>query len=300
MLQHGSTRNASDERFKIFVENVKYMDSVNKRNLTYHLGLNQFADMTVQEFGTMMTCIKNFKDSGDLSRVKNGSFMNQYQPLPGFVDWRFSRAVTIVKNQGFCGSCWAFVTAAAIESLHKIRTNQLVDLSPQQLLDCTGTGNDCNGGDVAAAFAYVRRRRWGGITYELEYGYRAQKGWCNDFTAPRGVTIRDYDKVYGEDALQRAVARRPVAVVVKFGSQGIQNYNGGIYDGECGPVISHAVVVIGYGAIEINGRCEKYWIVKNSWGIYWGEGGFMRIRRGVGGDGQCGIATMGIEPIPPR
>jgi len=294
VLQHGSTRNSSDERFKIFVENVKYIDSVNKKNRTYHLGLNQFADMTDQELARATTCIKNFGFSGDMSRVKNASFMSQY--VPTTVDWRESGAVTYVRTQGDCNSCWAIATAAAIEGLHKIKTRELLTLSPQQLVDCTGVGNDCFGGDTGAAFEYVRKRSFG-ITEEVFYRYEGMRTPCHEGLVPRGATIDGVETIYGEGQLQRAVARGPVAVVVKFGHRDITNYSGGIYDGYCGYTINHSVLVVGYG--EENTWCctTKYWIIKNSWGTTWGENGYMRIKRDVGRDGKCGIATKGMIPF---
>lgn len=295
VLQHGSTRNASDERFKIFVDNVKYMDSVNKKNLTYQLGLNQFADMTDPEFDNAVTCVR-FTERRDMSRVKNESFMNQ--DVPGTVDWRLSGAVTPVRNQMDCGSCWAFAAAAAIEGLHKIKGNRLMTLAPQQLLDCSGGVNSCLGGDSFDAFDYVQLRKKGyGITDEYFYRYEAVKTPCEDGLVPKGATISGVRKVTGELELKIAVARGPVAVVMNFGHPDIKSYTGGIFKGYCGSVINHSLVVVGYGEESTWCCTEKYWIIKNSWGSTWGEGGYMRIARGNGqSTGKCGVATRGLIP----
>eukprot|EP00253_Pinus_taeda_P020370 PITA_20370 len=250
--------------------------------------------MTVQEFDTATKCVKNFGFSGDMSRVKNGSFMNE--DVPADVDWRWKRAVTYVRNQGNCRSCWAFATAGAIEGLHKIETRELLALSAQQLVDCTGVGHDCFGGEQLAAFEHVRKRL-GGITEEVYYRYEGMKQLCQEGVVPRGVTIAGVERVSGEADLQRAVARGPVAVVVKFGSRDIQNYNGGVFTGYCGPVIEHSVLVVGYGEGTIGCCYQKYWIIKNSWGATWGEYGYMRIQRDYGRDGKCGIATRGLLPF---
>jgi len=240
-----------------------------------------------------MSRVKNGSFSGDMSRVKNASFVKN--PVPAAVDWRASGAVTPVRNQLTCGSCWAFATASTIESLHKIQGGKLFTLSPQQLLDCTGKGNDCDGGNFHDAFNYVRKRR-NGLTYEDFYRYQAEQQACDDAVLPRGATIRGFKRVYGEPALRRQVAKGPVGVAVMFHTNDIKNYKGGVFNGRCSREFDHTVAVVGYGRTSGCSRCQDYWIIKNSWGYKWGEQGYMRILRGGASEGKCSIGKKATYP----
>ncbi|TVU42098.1 hypothetical protein EJB05_08487, partial [Eragrostis curvula] len=192
------------------------------------------------------------------------------------VDWRQKGAVT--------GCCWAFSAVAAIEGLYQITSGQLASLSEQQLLDCSTNGNNngCSGGVMNDAFQYIVDN--GGITTEEAYPYTEQQGMCQ--SVQPAVTISGYQNVPAEDenALAAAVANQPVSVGVDASDfhlyqQGIMTADG------CGENINHAVTAIGYGRADDG---TQYWLLKNQWGETWGEGGYMRLQRGVG---ACVLAS---------
>jgi C1A family cysteine protease len=188
---------------------------------------------------------------------------------------------------------------AAIEGLNKIKTGQLVSLSEQQLLDCSvDSGNEgCKGGRMVTAFKYIASN--GGIATEDAYRYTAHQGMCRQSSSsfasqPAAATITGYQKVPSEDetALAAAVANQPVSVGVDARSKAFMFYKGGVMTAdECGNALNHAVTAVGYGTAEDG---SQYWLLKNSWGEGWGEGGYMRLQRGVG---ACGVALQASYPV---
>jgi cathepsin L len=186
---------------------------------------------------------------------------------------------------------------AATEGLVKITTGNLISLSEQQVLDCTGGANGCNGGDINAAFRYVAGS--GGLQPEAAYPYVGQKGACRSggatpnsaasVGAPRSASLSG-----DEGALQQLAAGQPIAVAVEASDPDFRHYRSGVYAGSpsCGQKLNHAVTVVGYGADGAGG--QAYWVVKNQWGAWWGEGGYMRIARGSGAN--CGIASYAFYP----
>ncbi|KAL6125709.1 hypothetical protein ACLB2K_073763 [Fragaria x ananassa] len=217
--------------------------------------------------------------------------------LPTTVDWRNNGSATPVRDQGRCGSCWAFSAVAAVEGLHKINTGKLVPLSEQELVDCdVNTGNQgCRGGFMENAFDYIRKY---GITTQKDYSYTGSDGTCNKSKQKKfGVKIGGYETVPENDekSLQAAVAHQPVSVAIDASGFSMQLYFSGIFSGLlCGKSLDHGVTAVGYG--EENGR--KYWIVKNSWGTNWGESGYIRITRDyIDKEGACGIAMMSSYPV---
>ncbi|KAJ0104671.1 hypothetical protein Patl1_18198 [Pistacia atlantica] len=197
----------------------------------------------------------------------NGSFMYEKVDLvPPSVDWRKTGSVNPVKDQGKCGSCWAFSTIAAVEGINHIKTNKLVSLSEQEL--------------------------------RVNYPYQANDGTCDvaKENSP-AVSIDGHEKVPAndEDALLKAVANQPVAVAIDAGGSDFQFYSEGVFTGKCGTELDHGVAVVGYG-ITLDGT--KYWIVRNSWGPEWGEKGYIRMQRGISSkEGLCGIAMEASYPI---
>ncbi|XP_026666039.2 zingipain-2-like [Phoenix dactylifera] len=283
-----------ERRFQIFRDNYKYVESVNRAgDRKYKLGLNQFADMTNEEFKASRLGFKPMP-----TESTRGSF--QYANLsdaPDSMNWRTRGAVTPVKNQRSCGCCWAFSSVAAIEAIAQIKTGNLVSLSEQQLVDCdTNDGNKgCDGGFMTSAFQYVVDN--GGITTEDNYPYMAADGTCDTNRASSSAaTISGYESVPANDesSLLQAVANQPVSVGIDGSGQDFQLYKGGIFTGPCETEMNHAVTAVGYGTAEDG---TKYWLVKNSWGTTWGEMGYMRIQRDVGApEGLCGIAKLASYP----
>uniref|UniRef100_A0A0R3RH96 Pept_C1 domain-containing protein n=1 Tax=Elaeophora elaphi TaxID=1147741 RepID=A0A0R3RH96_9BILA len=219
---------------------------------------------------------------------------NKKEKLPRSVDWRKKGFVTPVRNQGQCGSCYAFGALAALEAYHKKKTGKLADLSPQNIIDCTwNIGNrGCSGGFLTPVFSYAKSH---GILGERMYPYvsvaRYQCRWRR-----KDVVATDngfYEIERGdESALKHAVAKHgPVAVGISGHLRGFRFYRSGIYsDRRCGAP-SHAVLVVGYGTDKTRG---DYWIVKNSWGTEWGMKGYGLMARNKGN--MCQIATMASFP----
>ncbi|KAK3155087.1 hypothetical protein QOZ80_2BG0198670 [Eleusine coracana subsp. coracana] len=216
--------------------------------------------------------------------------------LPWAVDWRYKGAVTPVKNQGKCGSCWAFSTVAAVEGINQIVTGKLVSLSEQELMDCDTTfDHGCGGGIMDFAFSYIMGNQ--GIHTEEDYPYLMEEGSCKEKQPhSRVVTIDGYEDVpeYSEISLLKALAHQPVSVGIAAGSRDFQFYKGGVFDGACGVVLDHALTAVGYGS----SYGQNYITMKNSWGKSWGEQGYIRIKMGTGKpEGVCGIYTMASYPV---
>lgn len=288
-----------EKRFNVFRHNVMHVHNTNKKNNPFTLKLNKFADLTVEEFKSAYTG-SNIKHHRMFQGPKHGSKGFMYENLtrlPTSVDWREKGAVTEVKNQGQCGSCWAFSTVAAVEGINQIKTNKLVSLSEQELVDCdTKQNQGCNGGLMDIAFEFIKKN--GGITTEDNYPYEGIDGKC-DASKDNGeiVTIDGHEDVpeNDEDALLKAVANQPVSVAIDAGSSNFQFYSKGVFTGYCGTELNHGVAAVGYGS-DSKGR--KYWIVRNSWGPEWGEGGYIKLERGIDDpEGKCGIAMEASYPV---
>ncbi|CAN4115130.1 unnamed protein product [Withania somnifera] len=300
LLEHGKSYNAleeKDKRFQIFKENLNYIDEQNSiPNKSYKLGLTKFADLTNDEYRSIYLGMKSSADRVKLLKKKSDRYLPKVgDNLPESVDWREKGALVGVKDQGTCGSCWAFSAVASIEAVNKIVTGDLISLSEQELIDCDKSYNDgCNGGLMDYAFEFIIKN--GGIDTEKDYPYEERDGKCDiNRKNAKVVTIDSYEDVpaYNEKALQKAVASQPVSVAVEGGGRDFQLYKSGIFTGKCGAAVDHGVVAVGYGTE--NGK--DYWIVRNSWGASWGEKGYIRMERNVASPkGLCGIT---IEPSYP-
>ncbi|KAF8378180.1 hypothetical protein HHK36_029517 [Tetracentron sinense] len=291
--------NEKHKRFNVFKENVKHVHNFNKKDKPYKLKLNKFADMTNHEFkssyaGSKVNHQRMFRGS---SRGTGGFMHEKTDNLPPSVDWRKKGAVTSVKDQGQCGSCWAFSTIVAVEGINQIKTNKLVSLSEQELIDCDNTDNQgCNGGLMEYAFEFIKQNK--GITTEQNYPYKAADGSCDAGKEnSHAVMIDGHENVPANDenALKKAVANQPISVAIDAGGSDFQFYSEGVFTGDCGTELDHGVAIVGYGT-TLDGT--KYWIVKNSWGPEWGEKGYLRMERGISAEeGQCGIAMEASYPI---
>ncbi|XAR74023.1 Actinidain [Bertholletia excelsa] len=301
LAKHGKAYNGLGEvekRFEVFKDNLRFIDEHNAQNRTYKVGLNRFADLTNEEYRSMYLGTKTdarrrfFKAKGASQRyaVRAGD------SLPKSVDWRESGAVAPIKDQGDCGSCWAFSTVAAVEGINKIATGELIQLSEQELVDCDKAYNaGCNGGLMDYAFEFIIRN--GGMDTEEDYPYKGIDDQCDPARKnAKVVSIDGYEDVppYDEKALMKAVAHQPVSVAIESSGRAFQLYQSGIFTGECGMALDHGVAVVGYGTE--NG--VDYWFVRNSWGTSWGEKGYLRMERNVNVyTGKCGIAMQASYPV---
>lgn len=258
--------------------------------------MNHYGDLLPHEFSGLMNGYR--MDLKQSSGLRGAHYITPANvELPKNVDWRTGGAVTPVKNQGQCGSCWSFSTTGALEGQHFRKTGKLVSLSEQNLIDCsTSYGNHgCNGGLMDFAFAYIKDN--GGIDTEESYPYEGEDDTCRYNKRNRGATdIGFVDVPQGdEDALKGAIATiGPVAVAIDASQSSFQFYSEGVYsEPNCSPMnLDHGVLAVGYGTDENTG--EDYWLVKNSWGEEWGDQGYIRMARNK--DNMCGIASSASYP----
>eukprot|EP01111_Echinosteliopsis_oligospora_P002195 TRINITY_DN131_c0_g1_i1.p1 TRINITY_DN131_c0_g1~~TRINITY_DN131_c0_g1_i1.p1 ORF type:complete len:345 (+),score=95.23 TRINITY_DN131_c0_g1_i1:42-1037(+) len=290
---------AADEfqqRYAIFKDNFDFVTQWNADSShTHQVGLNVFADISNEEYQSIY--LGSVIDATErLANAKPSATLNlPNQPADNgdIVNWVNKGAVTPVKDQGQCGSCWSFSTTGSIEGIHEISTGDLIALSEQQLCDCSSSygNNGCSGGLVDQGFQYVIAV--GGLESEADYPYSANNGTC-EFDASKIVAkISSYSDVTSgdENALANAANNQPVAVAIDASQQSFQLYTSGVYNEQnCSSTnLDHAVLVVGYGTSS-----SDYWIVKNSWGPSWGMQGYIQMSRNA--NNQCGIATQASVP----
>lgn len=282
------------------MDNVHFITKHNnlyKQNLvSYKLKINQFADLLHHEF---INKFFGFNNTHNLKHVKKGA---RYIPpanveLPAAVDWREQGAVTPVKNQGDCMSCYSFSATGSLEGQHFRSTKQLVSLSEQNILDCSQKfGNDgCQGGQMDFAFTYVKANN--GIDTEDSYPYQAENLTCRYQSKTKGATDSGFVDIAegSEEELQAATATvGPISIAIDASQDSFQFYSDGVYyEPTCSSDhLDHAVLVVGYDTDE-NG--QEYWIVKNSWGENWGKAGYINMARNR--DNNCGIASKASYPL---
>ncbi len=263
-----------------------------KNSETYTLAINEFADLTDEEFNKRMglvTVTEEVLAQHEAEAKKSGCPMmdgtvNSSESNADSLDWRASGAVTSVKNQGSCGSCWAFSAGASAEGAWKIKSGSLVELSQQQMVDCAGSyGNHgCQGGLMTKALSWAAAN--GGICRASDYAYTAKDGTCKKGCTP-AAKITGSRSVSGEAGLLSGLRVAPTTVAIYASDTAFRYYAGGVFNAACGTSINHGVTAVGFGT----DAGKDYWIVKNSWGTSWGEQGYIRMIRNKN---ICGIASM--------
>jgi C1A family cysteine protease len=288
---------AEAKAFRVFSANENYITEHNaQEGHTYVLGHNEFSDLTSDEFfanrlGFNATLPRaaptgtHTYTAADL-RAANAS-----------VDWTTRGAVTPVKNQGQCGSCWSFSATGAMEGAYFLASGKLTSLSEEDLVECDMVDSGCQGGLMDNAFKFVMKN---GVAAEAAYPYISGtgiRGLCKEDKEAAAVgTVTGFKDVPTQDAvaLQTAVAQQPVSVAVEADKAVFQHYKSGVISSKgCGTKLDHGVLVVGYGTQKTLFGSKDYWKVKNSWGPTWGDEGYLKIERGVN---MCGIEMQPSYP----
>lgn len=287
-----------DYRESVYNNNLLKIKEHNAKNLSWTMGVNKFADLTGDEFKSIVSSPIRHKKSKSLRG--NTSMVMPSFAAPASVDWTTKGAVTAVKNQQQCGSCWAFSSTGSVESAWFLANGTLPELSEQQLVDCsTAEGNQgCNGGLMDYAFEYIIKNK--GITTEAAYPYTATgPNKCGAKGLEVAATLSGYKDVpvNSESALEAAIAITPVSVAVEADQSVFQLYSSGVMDSVCGTQLDHGVLAVGYGTDPASGK--EFYKIKNSWGADWGMKGYILLGRGAkfNPSGQCGVQMAASYPV---
>jgi len=290
------------ERFHIFWQNLRrilFYNHIEQGSAVYKV--NEFADMSEEEFGEKYL---GFSYDGKRKEKKRFSRGTKLRHIPESFDWTEKGAVTPVKNQGMCGSCWAFSTTGNIEGTWFLATGELVELSEQELVDCDQVDQGCNGGLMDNAFDEIIRL--GGLETEKEYPYDAHVESC-EFERDLAQVYINSSMDIGEDEDEIAEAlieHGPLAIALN--AFGMQFYHSGVshpLSFLCSPEgLDHGVLMVGFGVEKKTSWRHRhprpYWKIKNSWGPSWGENGYYRIYRGKGVCGVNKYVTTSIVDLP--
>jgi len=316
MEEHSKMYDTNEEtklRLGIWKGNNAFIEAHNTQQppSSYTLGHNHFSDLTVDEYQELnklgdyspgiMTASRPKSYAADDAVTATKLRRTLLQDVPDSVDWVEQGAIVPVKNQGMCGSCWAFSAIVAIEGAHFIDTANLTSLSEQELVDCDKLDMGCGGGLMDNAFLFDENST--GICSEVDYPYAMHKRWlrgcgsekgeCQPVNHTRVKTF--YDVENNIDALVAAIAKQPVSVAIEADQQSFQFYKSGVFDDPgCGDNLDHGVAAVGYGTLD----GKDYFKVRNSWGASWGDEGYILMSRSTehNVNGTCGI--LGFASVP--
>lgn len=280
-----------------YANNDDIIETHNAKNLSYTLGHNQFSHMSQDEWREYVKLGLKRPEASTAAEIHQAPA--DVSSLPASIDWEALGAVTPVKDQGQCGSCWSFSTTGALEGAYFNKYKNLVSFSEQNLVDCDnfkngGSDMGCNGGLMDRAFNWVAKN--GGICTEADYPYVSgttkTAGTCNQSSCTKvaGVAPQSHVDVAtnSDNALMSALTIGPVSVAIEADQSAFQLYKSGVFTAPCGTNLDHGVLAVGYGTM--NG--VDFYKVKNSWGPNWGSNGYIYLQRGVSqAQGQCGILS---------
>jgi len=280
------------KRRAIFMDTLREIEDINSQGLSWTAGVNEWSDLTWEEFRARFLWTAPQKCSATGNHVMSNRIVGDAPAI----DWRNKGVVTPVKNQGSCGSCWAFSSTGAIESASAIVSGKLQTVAEQQLVDCAGGFKNmgCRGGLPSQAFQYLL---WaGGIQGSASYPYTGRDGTCKFDKSKIAVQLSDEVNITqgAEKELFDAIGKTPVSVAYQV-SGDFRNYRSGVYDSkQCksGPMdVNHAVLAVGYNSTAAG---VPYYIVKNSWGTSFGIQGYFWMVRDKN---MCGVATCAAYPV---
>jgi len=287
-------RSEMSKRFKIFQENLLRIEELNAKNSSAIFGVNQFADLSQEEFRTMYlsTHVPMREVNWPVAPMLPPS---KVKTVPDTWDWRDHGAVTDVKDQGSCGSCWAFSTTGNVEGQWALAGNQLVGLSEQNLVDCDqvcsngSCDSGCEGGLMSNAFTYIMQN--GGIDTESSYPYQGVDGSCHYSASNIGAKVKNWTFVPSDETQMKAYTYNQGPISIAVDATLWQFYIEGIFDFPwCGSDLDHGVLIVGYGnGLNLFWEPTDFWTIKNSWGTSWGESGYIRMARG---EAMCGVTLF--------
>ena len=272
-------------RKEIFTTRHNLFEEMNKDPAnTFTVGHNEFSTWTNSELDRL----RGFK-----AFQTNGGLTENNTPVASSVNWVTAGAVTPVKNQGSCGSCWSFSSTGAMEGAYQIKTGTLLSLSEQELVDCDHNGSaGCNGGSMEGAFQWYESNK---TELESDYSYTARNGTCKQTSYTGQFNSTGYKNVASgsSSALMASIEAGPTSVAIEADKMAFQYYRSGVLNSTaCGTSLDHGVLAVGYGSE--NG--QNYYLVKNSWASSWGDQGYVKIANNGDGDGICGIQMAAVRP----
>lgn len=281
------------KRLQIFADNMDLIDTHNAGNSSYKMGINQWSHLTLEEFHAAVN-LGGVKRPALRSNAKKHVATGS---VPASVDWSTTPAVSPVKNQGSCGSCWSFSATGGLEGAYYVKTGTGTSLSEQQLVSCDNKGDDqgCNGGWMDSAFEFAQGN--GGLCSEADYPYVSGNGQnptckttCSNVPNTKPSSWTDVTPGSVDD-LTSAVAQQPVSIAIQANQVAFQTYSSGVLTGKCGQRLDHGVLAVGYGTWTDG---TPYWKVKNSWGTGWGMNGYILIERSSAD--LCGVLDAASYP----
>ena len=316
--------------FENWKNNNEYIREQNAKNLTYRLGHNHLSGLNQEEyrsylgwkkitnnehaekrkeFTCLFQCIRDYDSEEKLTTFLCAKSCFTDSPslsLSDSINWVEKGAVTPVKDQGQCGSCWSFSATGALEGAYFIKYGTLVSFSEQELVDCEnikngGKDHGCKGGLMDNAFTWIHSNP--GLCSEKDYPYTSgttlSPGKCSSTCeSVSGSTVNSFVDVEpsSDESMMAALSKQPVSIAIEADQRDFQLYKSGVFSGTCGQSLDHGVLVVGYGSEEGN----DFYLIKNSWSSNWGEEGYIKLARGPDfnkGNGQCGMLLQGSYPV---